>query len=164
MCTPELPKPMPANVAAVIMFDRASTSSAPRCTAARKDCASRPSDFSHHRSDTGLEPQYVTRSSGFFRSKVVYQRAVYDSRAWQTMSMPDAAVTSGGRLIVSSGSITASVGRSRQWLIPVFTFIDRMSSTHMAVDSEPVPAVVGIATSGLSCPGGVFAAPIGLLM
>ena len=79
------------------------------------------------------------------------------------MSMPDAAVTSGGRLIVSSGSTTASVGRSRQWLMPVFTFIDRMSRMHIAVDSEPVPAVVGTATSGLSGPGGVFAPPIGLL-
>ena len=59
------------------------------------------------------------------------------------MSIPDAAVTSGGSVIVSSGSTTARVGRSRQWLIPVFTFIDRMSSTHIAVDSEPVPAVVG---------------------
>jgi hypothetical protein len=33
---------------------------------------------------------------------------------------------------------------------------------HIAVDSEPVPAVVGTATSGLSGPGGVFAPPIGL--
>ena len=80
------------------------------------------------------------------------------------MSMPADAVTSGGRLSVSSGSITARVGRSRQWLMPVLTFIDRMSSTHIAVDSEPVPAVVGTATSGLSWPGGVFALPIGLLM
>src|SRR4051812_32749486 len=117
MCTPELPKPMPANVAAIIMFDRASMSSAPLCTAVRKDCASSDIAFSHHRSDTGFEPQYVTRSSGFLRSKVVYHRAVYDSTAWQTMSIPDEAVTSGGRLIVSSGSITARVGRSRQWLI-----------------------------------------------
>ena len=80
------------------------------------------------------------------------------------MSMPDAAVTSGGRVIVSSGSITARVGRSRQWLMPVLTFIDRMSSTHIAVDSEPVPAVVGTAISGLSWPGGALALPIGLLM
>ncbi len=60
--------------------------------------------------------------------------------------------------------MTARVGRSRQWLIPVFTFIDRMSSTHIAVDSDPVPAVVGTAISGLSWPGGTFALPIGLLM
>ena len=46
---------MPANVAAIIMFDR--SSSAPSCTAARNDFASRPIAFSHHRSETGLEPQ-----------------------------------------------------------------------------------------------------------
>ena len=80
------------------------------------------------------------------------------------MSIPDAATTSGGSDIVSSGSITASVGRRRQWLIPVFTFIDRMSRMHIAVDSEPVPAVVGIAINGFSGPSGVLAPPIGLLM
>ena len=70
MCTPELPKPIPAKVAAIIMFERASRLS-PSCTAVRNDCAMRPIAFSHHRSDTGLEPQYVTRSSGFLRSNVV---------------------------------------------------------------------------------------------
>ena len=79
------------------------------------------------------------------------------------MSMPAAAVTSGGSVIVSSGSTTARVGRSRQWLMPVLTFIDRMSSTHIAVLSEPVPAVVGTAMSGLSGPGGAWPPPIGLL-
>ena len=48
---------MPANVAAIIMSERASTSSAPRCTAVRNDLASSAIAFSHHRSDTGLEPQ-----------------------------------------------------------------------------------------------------------
>ena len=58
MCTPELPKPIPANVAAIIMSDRASTSSAPRCTASRNDRRDAALiDFSHHRSDTGFEPQ-----------------------------------------------------------------------------------------------------------
>ena len=77
------------------------------------------------------------------------------------MSIPDAAVTSGGRVIVSSGSTTASVGRSRQWLIPVLTFMARMSMTHIAVDSDPVPAVVGTATSGFSGPSGARPAPNG---
>ena len=80
------------------------------------------------------------------------------------MSMPAAAVTSGGSVIVSSGSMIARVGRSRQWLMPVFTFIDSTSSTHIAVLSEPVPAVVGTAMSGLSWPCGACALPIGLLM
>ena len=80
------------------------------------------------------------------------------------MSIPAEAVTSGGIVSDSSGSITASVGRSRQWLMPVLTFIDKMSSTHIAVLSEPVPAVVGTAISGLSCCLGAWALPMGLLM
>jgi len=55
-------------------------------------------------------------------------------------------------------------GRNRQWLMPVLTRMDRMSSTHMAVESEPVPAVVGTAISGFSGPGGAFAAPTGLFV
>ena len=35
--------------------------------------------------------------------------------------MPHAAVTPAGWLIVSRGSTTASVGRSRGWLMPLFT-------------------------------------------
>ena len=56
MCTPELPNPMPANVAASIMLLRACTSE-PLPNAVRKDWASSVSAFSHHRSETGLEPQ-----------------------------------------------------------------------------------------------------------
>jgi len=48
--------------------------------------------------------------------------------------------------------------------MPVLTRIDRMSSTHIAVLSEPVPAVVGTAISGLSCCFGAWPAPMGLLM
>ena len=47
---------MPANVAAIVMSERASTSSAPRCTALRNARDERI-DFSHQRSDTGFEPQ-----------------------------------------------------------------------------------------------------------
>ena len=62
--------------------------------------------------------------------------------------MPQLAVTIVGWLIVRSGSTTASVGRRRAWLMPVLTFRARTSSTQMVVDSEPVPVVVGTATSG----------------
>ena len=79
------------------------------------------------------------------------------------MSMPADAVTSGGRVSDTSGSITASVGRSRQWLMPVLTLIDSTSSTHMAVLSEPVPAVVGTAIRGLSWRRGARPSPIGAL-
>jgi hypothetical protein len=65
---------------------------------------------------------------------------------------------------VSSGSITASVGRSRAWLMPVLTLSDRTSSTQIVVLSEPVPVVVGTATSGLSGFSGARPPPTGLLM
>ena len=52
-----------------------------------------------------------------------------------------------------SGSITARADRSRQWLMPVLTRMDSTSSTHIAVLSDPVPAVVGTAISGLSGSG-----------
>ena len=80
------------------------------------------------------------------------------------MSIPADAVTSGGKVSDTSGSMTASVGRNRQWLMPVLTRIDSTSSTHIAVLSEPVPAVVGTAISGLSCCLGAWPAPMGLLM
>ena len=47
---------MPAKVAASIMLLRASRLS-PSRNAVRKDWASSMSAFSHHRSETGLEPQ-----------------------------------------------------------------------------------------------------------
>ncbi len=77
--------------------------------------------------------------------------------------MPDAAVTIAGWVIVSSGSTTARVGRSRGWLIPVFTCWARTSSTQMVVLSLPVPVVVGTATSGLSGRVGARPLPTGAL-
>ena len=66
------------------------------------------------------------------------------------MSIPAAAVTPAGWVRVSAGSTTASVGRSRAWLIPVLTSSASTSSTQIVVDSAPVPVVVGTATRGLS--------------
>ena len=77
------------------------------------------------------------------------------------MSIPDAAVTPAGWVKVRSGSITARVGRSRAWLIPVFTFSESTSSTQIVVLSEPVPVVVGTATSGLSGLTGACPLPTG---
>jgi len=48
---------MPANVAASIMSLRAATSFAPSCTARRNDVASSAMARSHHRSETGFDPQ-----------------------------------------------------------------------------------------------------------
>ena len=77
--------------------------------------------------------------------------------------MPDAAVTPGGWVKVRSGSMTASVGRSRAWLIPVLTFSDSTSITQMVVLSAPVPVVVGTATSGFSGFDGACPLPTGTL-
>ena len=78
--------------------------------------------------------------------------------------MPDAAVTPGGWVNVRSGSMTASVGRSRAWLIPVLTFSDNTSITQMVVLSEPVPVVVGTATNGFNGFVGACPLPTGRLM
>ena len=59
------------------------------------------------------------------------------------MSIPAAEVTPAGWVRVSDGSTTARVGRSRGWLMPVFTFWASTSSTQIVVDSAPVPVVVG---------------------
>ncbi len=55
MCTPALPNPMPANVAASIMSVRASRSP-PFNTALRNDLASRCSAFSVQVSEIGFAP------------------------------------------------------------------------------------------------------------
>ena len=65
--------------------------------------------------------------------------------------------------MVSVGSTTARVGRSRAWEMPVFTLSDSTSSTQTVVDSAPVPVVVGTATSGLSGCSGLRALPTGAL-
>ena len=75
MCTPALPKPIPANVAARAMSARAPSSS-PSRTALRNEPASSPIAFSDHMSEMGFAPQYGTRCSGRLCSALVYQRAV----------------------------------------------------------------------------------------
>ena len=80
------------------------------------------------------------------------------------MSIPAAAVTPAGWVSVSRGSTTASVGRSRRWLIPLFTRSERTSSTHTVVLSDPVPVVVGTATRGFSARVGARPPPTGALM
>ena len=77
--------------------------------------------------------------------------------------MPQLAVTIAGCVIVRSGSTTASVGRSRAWLMPVLTLRASTSRTQMVVDSDPVPVVVGTATSGSSGVDGARPSPTGAL-
>ena len=76
--------------------------------------------------------------------------------------MPDG--PAGGWVSVRSGSITAIGGRSRAWLLPVFTLAAITSITQIVVLSEPVPVVVGTATSGLSGSEGARPLPTGTLM
>jgi hypothetical protein len=79
------------------------------------------------------------------------------------MSMPLAAVTPAGWEIVSRGSTTARVGRSRGWLMPLLTCCSSTSSTQTVVLSLPVPVVVGTATRGLSWFSGARPWPTGAL-
>ena len=81
--------------------------------------------------------------------------------ACMSASSPTAAVTAGGQPIVSSGSQIASRGRRCWCEMPVFTRCSGTSRTATAVTSEPVPAVVGSATTGRSGPGTARPPPIG---
>lgn len=64
---------------------------------------------------------------------------------------------------VLSQSTMPSVGRTYFDAMPVFTRRDTRSKIATPVVSLPVPAVVGIAISGLSGPGTGFPRPIGAL-
>ena len=84
-----------------------------------------------------------------------------DSRAWLSTSSPVHAATSGGRLRVLSESMIPRAGRSIRLAIPVLACISTRSKIAVPVVSLPVPAVVGIAISGLSGPGTGRPSPIG---
>ncbi|MNT02988.1 hypothetical protein D3C72_1375040 [compost metagenome] len=62
--------------------------------------------------------------------------------------MPVAAVTLGGRPTVSSGSRMTMEGSMRAWKMMRFTWADSSVMTEARPTSEPVPAVVGTATTG----------------
>ena len=74
-----------------------------------------------------------------------------------------AAVTPGGHDVVSSGSTTARLGWRKRWEIPVF--VPRLGKSTIAtvVTSEPVPDVVGSASTGRSGPGTGRPPPSGAL-
>jgi hypothetical protein len=79
------------------------------------------------------------------------------------MSSPLEAATVAGMVRVLSGSSRPSVGFSRRLAMPVFACIPVRSKMLTPVVSLPVPAVVGMAMSGLSGPGTGSALPIGAL-
>ena len=68
--------------------------------------------------------------------------------AWVRASMPVAAVRETGMPFISSGSLTATLGVTRQSTMHIFTL--RLVSVMMQnrVISEAVPAVVLMASSG----------------
>jgi len=80
-------------------------------------------------------------------------------------SKPVAATIFAGSVLVTSGSIRATVGISRREMMPVFAFIDCRLKMEMPMVSEPVPEVVGQAMCGLTCsePGTFWPAPMGAL-
>jgi hypothetical protein len=78
---------------------------------------------------------------------------VYASIAWDSASIPEWAVTLGGAPSVSSGSQIAWRGMSRGEATPIFISVAGSVMTETGVASEPVPAVVGSATSGSTGPG-----------
>ena len=88
---------------------------------------------------------------------------MYASSAWSSASSPVAAVTPGGHDVVSSGSTTARLGWRKRWEIPVF--VPRLGKSTIAtvVTSEPVPDVVGSASTGRSGPGTGRPPPSGAL-
>ncbi len=62
--------------------------------------------------------------------------------------MPEAAVTPGGQLAVSMGSTRATFGMRNGLTRPCFTLSFSLAKMAIAVHSEPVPAVVGMAMMG----------------
>ena len=77
----------------------------------------------------------------------------YASRLWERASMPTAAVMRAGSPVVSSGSATTATGIIIGWKM-IFLVWSRVSViTDARPTSEPVPEVVGTATTGAIPPG-----------
>mmetsp|Transcript_27274 Transcript_27274/g.70104 ORF Transcript_27274/g.70104 Transcript_27274/m.70104 type:complete len:278 (+) Transcript_27274:731-1564(+) len=148
-CTPALPKPMPAYVAANAICSLAAGS--PCLTAATKLSASSRSVSRHHTSEMGLEPWYAGRRDGSAGrgERLLYGNAVYASSAWHNTSKPLAAAIGAGMPAVLLGSTMPSVGLSSRLPMPVLARRGVWSKMATPVVSDPVPAVVGTAMSGL---------------
>ena len=120
----------------------------------RNDVASSVSAFSDHMSDTGLEPQYVTRCSGVWRSEWRTSGRVATRVRGTAMSIPAEAVTSGGSVMVSQ-RVDDRERRPQPPVADAGLHLHRQD-VHDAdrwCSPQPVPAVVGTATSGFSGPG-----------
>ena len=89
----------------------------------------------------------------------VARRKIKDSKQWAKASIPVAAVTFCGRLLVSSGSTIATSGIRVELTKDFFTFSFLSINKALDVASAPVPAVVGIMIIG--SPGmGIFSIPM----
>ena len=64
-------------------------------------------------------------------------------------------------MLVVSGSMSATVGRSARCAMPVFTWRSSRSKMAMPVHSLPVPDVVGQAMWGFRGPGTGWPSPMG---
>eukprot|EP00981_Chlorochromonas_danica_P005266 scaffold1058_cov155-Ochromonas_danica.AAC.11 len=70
------------------------------------------------------------------------------SSTWHKVSMPTLAVTDGGQLSVSSGSMTATTGNILSCRIETLRLCKTDFKTAFFVASLPVPLVVGTAMKG----------------
>src|SRR5450756_2089968 len=68
--------------------------------------------------------------------------------AWQRASIPVAATTGPGSVVSSEPSTSATLGYSRGERIGILYLCSESVITAALVTSEPVPQVVGMATSG----------------
>src|SRR5690606_20449261 len=82
--------------------------------------------------------------------------AVYDSARCTRASIPEAAVTPAGAPRVSSASTIAAAGTRYGLETPTLSSRSGSVTTATGVASDPVPAVVGTATSGVTGPGTRF--------
>jgi hypothetical protein len=123
-------KAIAPSIAAIIMSVRACRFPGSR-TATGSDRAARRTASSATASASGWKPA-----------------ATYASRPWVKASIPVAAVSRGGRSTVSSGSQIATRGMRNGLKMTVLRPVSGSVATPERPTSDPVPAVVGIATSG----------------
>ena len=76
--------------------------------------------------------------------------------AWVSASIPVQAVMRAGRPRVSSASSSATAGRRRLSDSPTFMWSALSVTIATGDTSLPVPAVVGMATTGRVAPGTLF--------
>ena len=70
------------------------------------------------------------------------------SKLWASASIPVAAVSAGGSVRVNSGSAMMMPGIIPGWKMIFLVAVSSQSSTTARPVSDPVPAVVGTATTG----------------